>query len=442
MQPSARLRDLAPSFDAHASPAARAHERDRALQRIVVCAGLLLFWAFDVVGGRLDRPRTVLVVLAASCLAATVLYRWSLRGARAPAAVPLYAFLALDVSLPIVVFALDPRFAFLYPLLCLVVVATGLRYGVGTMTLSWAAALTISPLVLASAYWREHVALTLAYFAMLVLVPAFFVAPVRKLHGLGSIENERALLAARHDEVVARSAFLAKVSHELRSPLQGIVSALDVVALRRGPTAGAEDEMIQRIRRSSLLLNTHLRDLLTLAKGEAGRLELRPEPFDACDLVDSVAASAMDLARDKKLALNVDRPPDAVFVVADSARIDQILTNLVVNSVRYTETGEVRLALRPYSVAARLLEFVVSDTGPGIPEAMLPTLLAPDRAMTGPERRGEGSGIGLAIVRTLVDHLGGRIDVESSARRGTTFTIAIPAEPVDESSVEGAGRRP
>jgi CheY-like chemotaxis protein/anti-sigma regulatory factor (Ser/Thr protein kinase) len=235
-----------------------------------------------------------------------------------------------------------------------------------------------------------------------------------------------------NESTLARSAFLAKVSHELRSPLQGIVSALDVLSLRRVPGADADDELIGRIRRSSLLLNTHLRDMLTLAKGEAGRLEMRPEPFDACALVESVAASAADLAIDKKLELIVDLPgATTVFVVADGARIDQILTNLVINSIRYTETGQVRLALASYDSAARLLRFTVSDTGPGIPAAMLPTLLTPDRVVTGSERRGEGSGIGLAIVRTLVDHLGGRVEVQSQLGKGTTFTVEIPAEPVE-----------
>jgi CheY-like chemotaxis protein/anti-sigma regulatory factor (Ser/Thr protein kinase) len=165
---------------------------------------------------------------------------------------------------------------------------------------------------------------------------------------------------------------------------------------------------------------------------------MRPEPFDACALVESVAASAQDLASDKRLKLTVDVPPAATFVIADGARIDQILTNLVINSIRYTEAGQVRLALAPYDAAARLLRFSVADTGPGIPADMLPTLLTPDRAITGSARRGEGSGIGLAIVRTLVDHLGGRIEVTSQLGKGTTFQVAIPAEPVDNADDETA----
>ena len=146
---------------------------------------------------------------------------------------------------------------------------------------------------------------------MLVCVPLFFASLIRRIHNVRAIEHEHARFAALNESTLARSAFLAKVSHELRSPLQGIVSALDVLSMRRGPTADADDELIGRIRRSSLLLNTHLRDMLTLAKGEAGRLEMRPEPFDACALVESVAASAADLASDKKLELIVDVPPTA-----------------------------------------------------------------------------------------------------------------------------------
>ena len=114
----------------------------------------------------------------------------------------------------------------------------------------------------------------------------------------------------------------------------------------------------------------------------------------------------------------------------------------MINSIRYTETGQVRLGLASYDPAARLLRFTVSDTGPGIPAAMLPTLLTPDRVVTGSERRGEGSGIGLAIVRTLVDHLGGRVEVQSQLGKGTTFTVEIPAEPVESDDNDEARDAP
>ena len=439
LQLAARLRDAAGFFGAHASPELRTHELDRVFQRIVACSGLLMVWAIDQAAGQLTRPRVILASLVAVYLAAGFVHLLLLRAGRARSPIAVYASLLLDPLLLVLVLDLDPQnFAFTNPLLFVVVVQSGLRYGIRTMYLCWAVTLLGSTLLLTSPYWRQEVELALALFLMLALVPIFFASLIRKIHGVRTLDEERARLAARNREVLARSSFLAKVSHELRSPLQGIVSALDVLALRHGPAASAEDEMIQRIRRSSLLLNTHLRDLLTLAKGEAGHLELRPEPFDACTLVDSVAASALDLARDKNLELIVDLPPQPVFVIADGARIDQILTNLVINSIRYTAAGQVRLALRAYSIETRVLEFVVADTGPGIPESMLPTLLAPDRTISGSERRGEGSGIGLAIVRTLVDHLGGTVEVASRVGRGTTFTVAIPAEPVENHDAEEA----
>ena len=344
----------------------------------------------------------------------------------------VYAFLVADPIALVGLLVQDPEtFAYLNPFLLVTVVRVGIRYGVSTFYFSWLVTLFASALLALSAFWRHETELTFSFLLMLLCLPLFFSSLIRRIHNVRAIEQERAYFAAVHESTLARSAFLAKVSHELRSPLQGIVSALDVLSMRRGPAADADDELIGRIRRSSLLLNTHLRDMLTLAKGEAGRLEMRPEPFDACALVESVAASAADLASDKKLELIVDVPLAATFVVADSARIDQILTNLVINSIRYTETGKVRLALASYDPTERLLRFTVSDTGPGIPAEMLPTLLTPDRVVTGSERRGEGSGIGLAIVRTLVDHLGGRVDVHSQLGRGTTFTVEIPAEPVD-----------
>ena len=168
--------------------------------------------------------------------------------------------------------------------------------------------------------------------------------------------------------------------------------------------------------------------MLTLARGEAGRLEIHPEPFEANALVDAVVLAVRDAAREKGLSLEVRQPVESIFVVADGSRIDQVLTNLVVNSVRYTHVGGVQVSLLPYDVALKRLRFTVSDTGPGIPPERLPGLLEPDKLVASDARRGEGSGIGLAVVRTVVDHLGGDVQIFSQEGRGTTFEISIPAE--------------
>ena len=147
--------------------------------------------------------------------------------------------------------------------------------------------------------------------------------------------------------------------------------------------------------------------------------------------MQGVALAARDAAQAKGLSLKVQLPEEPVFVVADGSRIDQVLTNLVVNSIRYTSAGSVLLRLHPYDEATRRLHFTVADTGPGIPAALLPKLLEPDTLETGRSRRGEGSGIGLAVVRTLVDLMGGIVSVSSREGEGTTFDVHIPAELID-----------
>ncbi len=168
-----------------------------------------------------------------------------------------------------------------------------------------------------------------------------------------------------------------------------------------------DQELLSRMRHASLLLNTQLRDLLTLAKGEAGRLHMHPEPFDAVALIDAMVDGLSELARTKGLELVADLPPVLLFVVADAARIDQVLTNLAINSIRYTESGQVRVSMRFDDSPLPKSAIRGRRQGPGIPQELLPTLFEPDKVLT-TARRGEGSGIGLAIVRTLVGHLGGR----------------------------------
>jgi signal transduction histidine kinase/ActR/RegA family two-component response regulator len=401
---------------------------------------ILGVWVVETGLRGFDRPQASIGLPVMSAYLLATLYYWrSLHANGRASALFLYAFLALDPVIIVLSLVLDPTvFAFLHPILLVVVIRTGIRYGLRTMYFSWGAALIATSLLFTSRFWRTETEITFAFLLMLLCTPMFFSSLVRRIHNVRAIEEERARLAALHEGVLARSSFLARVSHELRSPLQGIVSALDVLAIRSGPQSQADGELISRMRRASLLLNTHLRDLLTLANGESGHLEIRPESFDACALVESVAASASELASDKGLRLVVELPPSRTFVIADCARIDQILTNLVINSIRYTSIGEVRILMAAYDAELRRLQFKVSDTGPGIPEAMLPALLSPDKTSTGAERRGSGSGIGLAIVRTLTTYLGGQVEVVSRVGVGTTFSLSIPAEPVASIDVDSS----
>jgi len=429
-------------FGASKVPQRADNEAERAVVRAIVVSVVCLvwFWELSAKDPGWTPARTILLVVGILYVVGAVAYRAYLRRYPERALPSQYAFLVLDPALLVLAIALDAdHLALFHPLLMVVIIRCGIRYGTRTMWLAWwAACATALTAIPTSEHWRTRPELSIAFAMMLAFVPMFFNRLIRRVHQVRQIEEERARLNAMGEAVSARSAFLAKVSHELRSPLQSIVSALDVFEMRHAHGAADDDELIARMRRSSMLLNTQLRDLLTLARGQAGRLELRPEPFEACALVEAVALAARDGAREKGLALNVRLPPGPVFAVADGARIDQVLTNLVVNSIRYTHSGSVTLELHPCEAGAGRLRFTVSDTGPGIPADRLATLFQPETPGTSTDRKGEGSGLGLAVVRTLLEHLGGAVSVRSEVGVGTTFELEIPAERIGSEEPDAA----
>jgi CheY-like chemotaxis protein len=188
--------------------------------------------------------------------------------------------------------------------------------------------------------------------------------------------------------------------------------------------------LLSKIRRGTNALNAQLRDLLTLARGDVGKMEMNPMAFEVNELMESVAREVRPEAELKGLELIVELPPEPTFVVADPARIDQVLTNLLTNATRHTQQGSIRLKLEPYDTEHRCLRFDVSDTGPGIREESLPTLFEPYTRFGELNGGGEGAGLGLAIVRSVLHFLGGTVDVHSTLDQGTTFGVKIPAEPV------------
>ena len=141
----------------------------------------------------------------------------------------------------------------------------------------------------------------------------------------------------------------------------------------------------------------------------------------------------------KGLDLRVRVPEAPLFVVGDNARIDQVLTNLLTNSIRYTSRGFVGIELTGVHATMNTLELVVSDSGPGISDAALRVLFSPERDATRDSGQSEGSGIGLAIVGTLIALLGGHIDVRSEPDRGTTFSMRIPVRAAVEEPAKIAG---
>ncbi|ACL60263.1 ATP-binding protein [Methylobacterium nodulans] len=228
---------------------------------------------------------------------------------------------------------------------------------------------------------------------------------------------------------VAKSRFLATVSHEFRTPLNGILGMADLVL--DTPLSPEQETYIRAVKTSGEALLSLIDGILDFSKIEAGRLDLAAEPFDPAGLVESVVELLAPRAQDKGLEIAADLAEDLPLqVVGDSDRVRQILLNLAGNAVKFTESGGVGVTAER---AGAEIALTVRDTGPGIPEERLPLLFEEFEQGDGSaSRRHEGTGLGLAITRRLVDRMGGRIEVTSRPDEGSCFRVVLPLRALGE----------
>lgn len=251
-------------------------------------------------------------------------------------------------------------------------------------------------------------------------------------------EGERELELARlraEDAARAKGDFLATMSHEMRTPLNGILGMSDMLSRTRLEHRQAEH--LETLRTCADNLLALVNDVLDLSKVESGNLELEDNPFEPRLLVDDVLAMNAVRAQTKEIeffAVVDSQVPEGLL--GDMTRARQTLTNLVANAVKFTHAGEieVRVALKkgPSGEPDAFVEFSVRDTGIGIDASTRNRLFSPFTQADGSiSRRFGGSGLGLAISRRLVEAMGGVIDFESEAGRGSRFFFTLPCKPTE-----------
>ena len=225
---------------------------------------------------------------------------------------------------------------------------------------------------------------------------------------------------------LAKSEFLANMSHEIRTPLNGVMGVAS--ALARTELSPTQSEMVSLVETSAKTLETLLSDILDLARIEAGKMELRPEPFDLAVSVNACGALFDAAAQAKGLDLEVAIAPDALGAyLGDAARIRQILCNLLGNAVKFTQKGRVKLTVEArHGKTASELRFQVSDTGIGFDEETKARLFSRFEQADGSiTRRFGGSGLGLSICRSLAEAMGGRLDADAKQGKGSVFTVTL-----------------
>jgi two-component system, sensor histidine kinase and response regulator len=244
------------------------------------------------------------------------------------------------------------------------------------------------------------------------------VTELRKAHEALVAAREVALAASE-----AKSQFLSCMSHEIRTPLNVILGSADLLTdTQLGPE---QRHYVDRVINNGSNLLELLNSILDLTRVESGQLSLEQAPFNVAELTERVADTLAIRTRESQVELVARCAPDLpAILIGDALRLNQVLTNLVGNAIKFTEHGEVVVAIErdTQSRDPGALRFSVSDTGIGIAPEKLTSIFSPfAQADSSTTRKYGGSGLGLAIVERLVRLMGGRVWVESEVAKGSTF---------------------
>jgi protein-histidine pros-kinase len=228
-----------------------------------------------------------------------------------------------------------------------------------------------------------------------------------------------------------KATVLSMIAHELRGPLQNINGHLDVVLDPElsSPLNDQHREMLRRARSGGEQLKGLVEDVLLISRRDAGQFNLLPEPLRLEPILENAHEEMELLAVGKGITFTSEHQPNLPIVEADGMRLQQVLRNLLSNALKFTSVGgDVRLTATYDDQWVRLS---VTDTGIGIAPEHIERIFERYYQVEDTSERSRGQGLGLAIVRIIVEGHGGHIAVESAPGQGSTFTVSLPVAPSD-----------
>lgn len=223
----------------------------------------------------------------------------------------------------------------------------------------------------------------------------------------------------------AKSQFLSRMSHELRTPLNAILGFAQLLGMSKERLRSSETEKIVQIERAGWLLLELIDDVLDLSRIEAGEMSTRPEALDVLELVGETTQMLASLASQQSVRVSIE-PADSHWARADRKRLKQVLNNLLSNAIKYNRRGG-RVTVSVSASEGDEVRVTVADTGRGMTATELEQLYKPFVRFEKTDDMTPGTGIGLVITRRLIELMGGRIEVSSTAGQGSVFSIWLPA---------------
>lgn len=346
--------------------------------------------------------------------------------------------------------AVDPTYVAGFVLVICLLPMAPLRvsYSVGLLFIGLLSFLT-TVYVMGVDLTKPRIRYTLNDLVVASMIVAFFIFLVntyryRTWKSAKIIERESSLRVQQADlESQAKSRFIATMSHEIRTPMNGIIGMAEMLQTSR--LDKEQKNFVEVISYSSRSLLNVINDILDYSKIEAGRVTLEKVDFDVFGLCAEIATIFKSTAHRNSIEFVVCVDPEIPLQIkGDPSRIRQVLLNLIGNAFKFTRVGRVELRVEKGEVTldGGTLEFTILDTGIGISQAQQATLFRPfQQADSSITREYGGTGLGLSISKSLIELMGGEIEVDSAPRQGSTFSFSVYYETADSLERQVSGFR-
>jgi signal transduction histidine kinase/DNA-binding response OmpR family regulator len=296
------------------------------------------------------------------------------------------------------------------------------------------AELTAGARGLAEGHFDRRLSLASGGKELSVLADTFNHMTERLKHNVEQLEESNRKLAAVNEELKEldrmKSDLLANVSHELRTPLTAIKGYTDyILDAKLGPITEKQERGLVVVQRNLERLSKSINALLDFSRMDAGRIALNLQPFGLVQLLEQIHGTLRSELERKRIAFQIEVPPELGPVIGDRDKLSQVIENLVINAIKFTpEGGRIQIAAERTSKHGRPCALVqVADTGIGIPQAQLGKVFNRFHQVDGSTtRRFGGVGLGLAIVKNILDAHGSAVSVKSDVGKGTRFRFELP----------------